>query len=141
MADYGAAHGLSHRGFVAIDSMSNVQPISHWGLTGFLVQRVSSLVLAAYALCLAGFFLFASDLNPEALRAFFGHILMQALSFVALLSFVSHAWVGLWTIGTDYIRPHYFGRFAVLARTIYHGLVLVMLCGQTVCWLLIIIRL
>ena len=105
------------------------------------MQRLSSLVLASYALCLTGFFLFASDFDSEALRAYFGNILMQMFSFVALVSFVSHAWVGLWTIGTDYIRPHYFGRFAVLARMLYHGGVIVMLCGQAVWWLLIITRL
>lgn len=121
--------------------MPGVQATSHWGLTGFLVQRVSSLVLASYALCLTGFFLFASDLDAEAVSAFFGNVFMQAFSFVALISFVSHAWVGLWTIGTDYIRPHYFGRFAVLARMLYHSGVLVMLGGQAVWWLLIIIRL
>ena len=118
-----------------------MQPTSHWGVTGFLVQRISSLVLASYALCLTGFFLFASDLDTETLRDFFGNIFMQGFALVALVSFVSHAWVGLWTIGTDYIRPHYFGRFAVLARVLYHGAVLVMLCGQAVWWLLILIRL
>lgn len=121
--------------------MSSAQPNSHWGVTGFLVQRVSSLVLACYALCLTGFFLFAANVDAEALRVFFGNILMQGFSFIALISFVSHAWVGLWTIGTDYIRPHYFGRFAVLLRLLYHAAVLVMLCGQAIWWLLIIIRL
>lgn len=120
---------------------ARVQPTSHWGVTGFLVQRLSSLLLASYALCLTGFFLFASDVGADTLGAFFGNAVMRGFGFVALVSFVAHAWVGLWTIGTDYIRPHYFGRFSALARMLYHGIVLVMLCGQSVWWLLIIIRL
>ena len=121
--------------------MAEARSINHWGLTGFLVQRISSLVLAAYALCLAGFFILAEPINAEVLREFFGGAWMRAWSFVALVSFVSHAWVGLWTIGTDYIRPHYFGKFAALARALYLGGALVMLSGQALWWLVIIIRL
>ena len=34
----------------------------------------------------------------------------------------AHAWVGMWTIGTDYIRGHYFGRRATLALYLPAGL-------------------
>ena len=112
-----------------------------WGVTGFLLQRVSSLVLAGYALCLTGYFLMNPVADAEQMRAFFGNLFMRAFSLVALLAFVSHAWVGLWTVGTDYIRPHYFGRYAAMVRSLYHCAVAVMLFGQAVWWLTIIISL
>ncbi len=121
--------------------MTGSHSTSGWGVTGFLVQRISSLVLAAYALCLAGYFLVNSEIDSGQLQAFFGHLFMRALSLVALVSFVAHAWVGLWTVGTDYIRPHYFGRFSTIARAIYNSGVVALLFGQAVWWLVIIIRL
>lgn len=121
--------------------MLRSQTSNSWGVTGFLLQRVSSLVLAAYALCLTGYFLMNPVVGPEQLRAFFGDVFMRVFSFVALVSFVSHVWVGLWTVATDYIRPHYFGRYASLARFLFHLVVAVMLSGQAVWWLTILIRL
>ena len=57
---------------------------------------------------------------------------MQAFSTMAILSIVAHAWVGMWTIGTDYIRPHYFGGIATTARFIYQTVCILMLFFYTV---------
>ncbi len=121
--------------------MSSPRTTGHWGMTGFLVQHLSSLVLAAYILCLSGYFIAVPVIDGEALRSFFGHLSMKIFSLVALLSFVAHAWVGLWTVGTDYIRPHYFGQFAALVRFLYHALVVILLAGQSLWWLSLILTL
>jgi succinate dehydrogenase / fumarate reductase membrane anchor subunit len=68
-----------------------------------------------------GFFVTADPLNHERLRAFFGSDLMQVWSTLAVLATIAHAWIGMWTIGTDYIQPHYFGSIATPARLFYQG--------------------
>lgn len=112
---------------------------NHWGMTGFLAQRISSLLLATYILCLVAYLLLNDSVDGEHLRAFITHPLMFAFGFVALVSYVAHAWIGLWTIGTDYVRPHSFGRFAALARLLYHAVVIAMLGGQALWWLIIML--
>ena len=112
---------------------------SNFGVIGFLAQRISSLVLACYILALSAYFL----TNPDAgqIRALLAHPAMLACGFIALIAYLAHAWIGLWTVGTDYVRPHYFGRFASLARLTYHALVIAMLGGQALWWLYIMLAL
>ena len=101
--------------------VTQVTSLSRSGLSDFLIQRVSALVLAAYALCLLSFFIVNKELTHQALTAFFGAPAMQAFSVLAVLSTAAHGWIGLWTVGTDYIRPHYFGRHATVLRILYLG--------------------
>ena len=101
--------------------------LSRSGLSDFLIQRFSAVVLTLYALCVLGFFLVNDGLDQGALTAFFGAPSMRAFSILAVLSTAAHGWIGLWTIGTDYIRPHYFGAWASAWRMAYQaacGLVL-----------------
>ena len=44
---------------------------------------------------------------------------MQIFSTLALLSTVTHAWIGMWTIGTDYLRPAHVGGLATSIRFVY----------------------
>ena len=48
---------------------------------------------------------------------------MQAFSTLAILSTVAHAWIGMWTIGTDYLRPAHVG-MATSVRFVYQLLCL-----------------
>ena len=52
---------------------------------------------------------------------FFRSTAMQLWSSLALLATAAHAWIGMWTVGTDYIRPHYFGRHATAFRLTYQA--------------------
>ena len=99
-----------------------VTPIASFarsGLADFVLQRASAVVLALYALCVAGFFVLSAPLGQTAIAAFFGTLPMQAFTTLALLALAAHAWIGMWTVGTDYIRQHYFGRRHVLYLAIY----------------------
>ena len=97
--------------------VTQVLSLSRSGLADFVVQRLSAVVLAAYTVCLLGFFL--GDVTHERLVAFFYHPAMQIFSTLALLSTLTHAWIGLWTIGTDYIRPAHVGGIATTMRFTY----------------------
>ena len=75
------------------------------GLRDWLVQRFSSVVIGVYFLVLTGFFIQHSHLDFHTLRDFFHATWMQVFTLMALLSLFLHAWVGVWTVITDYIKP------------------------------------
>lgn len=75
------------------------------GLRDWLVQRFSSLIIAIYFLVLLGFFFLHPRLDYATFRHFFAVTWMQVFTLIALLSLFLHAWVGIWTVITDYITP------------------------------------
>lgn len=89
------------------------------GLSDFLLQRVTAIVLGLYTVCVVGFLVVTPGVSYEQWLAYQGSGAMRLFSTLAVLATAGHAWVGMWTIGTDYIRGHYFGRQATLARGLY----------------------
>jgi succinate dehydrogenase / fumarate reductase, membrane anchor subunit len=99
--------------------VTNVTSFGRSGLSDFVIQRVSAVVIALYVLCIAGFFVFGPAITHDALAAFFGGLPMKMFSTLAVLATAAHAWIGMWTVGTDYIRAHYFGAHATVYRLAY----------------------
>ena len=78
---------------------------AHYGLRGWLAQRVSAVVMTCYAVLFAVALAAARPADHAAWKAFFSHGWMR---FATLLFFVSvflHAWVGMRDILMDYIKP------------------------------------
>lgn len=112
-----------------VSSVTNVTSLTRSGLADFVVQRVTAVILALYTLCLVGFFLVTPDLSHAVLAEYFGSTVMRLFSTLAVLATAAHAWIGMWTVGTDYIRPHYFGAHATAWRMLYQGGCLLLLFG------------
>ena len=74
------------------------------GLRDFMLQRVSAVVLAIYICFLFGFFVSHVHLTYERWHALFASVWMQVSTAVVLLLLMIHAWIGVWTICTDYIH-------------------------------------
>jgi len=86
----------------------NVTGFGRNGLSDWLVQRISAVILVVYFVVMMGFFVTATcgdTLTYERWVAFMGCALMRIFSFLALMSVIAHAWIGLWTVSTDYIKP------------------------------------
>ena len=90
--------------------VTNVTSFGRSGLADFVLQRVSAVVLGLYGLCLAGFFAVTPNVDHAALVGFLDSLTMKAFTTLAVVALAMHAWIGMWTLGTDYIRRHYFGR-------------------------------
>ena len=75
------------------------------GLRDWLVQRFSAVVLAGYVFVLLRFFFIHPHVDFTTLRNYFATSWMQVFTLVALFSLTLHAWVGIWTVITDYIKP------------------------------------
>ena len=78
---------------------------AHYGLRDWLAQRVSAVVLLAYALLLLGAVLFTSELNYGTWAGLFASVWMKVATLIAVLALIWHAWVGVRDIYMDYIKP------------------------------------
>ena len=83
--------------------VTQVLSFSRSGLADFVTQRVSACIMAAYTLVLTWFFS-TTEISYAVFSSFFSSTPMQIFSTMTLLSILAHAWIGLWTVGTDYIR-------------------------------------
>ncbi|MEH6551117.1 MAG: succinate dehydrogenase, hydrophobic membrane anchor protein [Pseudomonadales bacterium] len=73
------------------------------GLSDWLVQRVTAVVLLAYALCIGSVLICTPDLGYEAWKATFESTSMKVFSLAAIFSLAAHAWIGMWAVSTDYL--------------------------------------
>ena len=95
--------------------VTQVLSFSRSGLTDFVTQRVSACIMAGYTLLLTWFFS-TTDVTHSILLEFFLSTPVQIFSTMTILSILAHAWVGLWTVGTDYIRSAHLGFIPGLAN-------------------------
>lgn len=106
------------------------------GLTGsgsrdWIMQRISAVVLAVYSIVVVGFFLF-NDVNFEAWQGFMMSLPMKLFSLVAVLSLVAHAWVGMWTVFTDYVKSS--GLRLVLQSLVIIAVLVYLFWGVMIFW-------
>ncbi|WP_020409429.1 succinate dehydrogenase, hydrophobic membrane anchor protein [Hahella ganghwensis] len=84
-----------------------VTSVTNFGRSGaydWMVQRVSAVVLALYTAFMVGLVLFTPDLTYEVWSSLFEKTWIRIFSLLALIALGAHAWIGLWTITTDYIK-------------------------------------
>ena len=79
------------------------------GLTGsgtrdWIVQRFGAVVLSLYSITLLVFFLTHGNVSFIEWSAFMTSLPMRLFSLVAIIALAGHAWVGLWTVLTDYVK-------------------------------------
>lgn len=85
--------------------VNNVTSLTQSGLRDWLVQRTSAIILGLYGIFLFAFLLLNKPLTFDVWHSLFSNNLMKLFTLLALLSLVLHAWVGIWTVFTDYIKP------------------------------------
>ena len=84
--------------------VANITSLTRNGLRDWLLQRVSAVVLLLYFLVLGFFFCSHKPLTYGTLQAFFYQDWVRVFSLLALLSVLLHAWIGIWTVLTDYVK-------------------------------------
>jgi len=84
--------------------VTNVTNFGRSGLSDWLLQRFSAVVLALYSVFIVGYFLTTSDLDYAQWSGFFEQTWVRVFTFLTILSIAAHAWIGLWTISTDYLK-------------------------------------
>lgn len=99
--------------------VTQVTSFSRNGVSDWIVQRVSAYILATYTILLVGIMLLQGEISYSDWQALFSQTWMQVMTLLTILATCAHAWIGMWTIGTDYIREHYFGASADGLRLVY----------------------
>ena len=75
------------------------------GLTLWLVQRLTALVILGYTMFLTLYVLkYWHTIDYLAWTALHAHIGMRIASTLVLVSVLWHAFIGIWTVATDYIH-------------------------------------
>lgn len=86
------------------------------GISDWLAQRVSAYVLAAYFVVIVGYLLCNPGLEYAQWKGFMSCTAMQIFSLLALFALAAHAWVGMWTVFTDYVTERQMGAKATAIR-------------------------
>ncbi|MCK0714033.1 succinate dehydrogenase, hydrophobic membrane anchor protein [Chromohalobacter sarecensis] len=84
--------------------VTNITNLGRSGLSDWLIQRVSAIILAIYAVFMVLYLLFHPGLDYATWSGLFSQTWMRIFSLLAFISIAAHAWVGLWTVSTDYLK-------------------------------------
>lgn len=111
--------------------VTNVTSLTGNGLKDWLIQRVTALYFAMYSIFLLGFLILHPDLNFTQWHELFACTLFKIATILALLALSLHAWIGIWTVTTDYMKC------TVLRLSVQMGVVLWLMAQGT--WGLMIV--
>jgi len=101
--------------------VTQVLNLTRSGLSDYVVQRATAVILTVYTVWVMGFFLLTPEMTYPILVSFFSSAPMQIASTLAVLSTVAHAWIGMWTIGTDYLLEAHVGTYSTVIRFAYQA--------------------
>ena len=102
--------------------VTNITNLSRSGLYDWMVQRVTAIVLAAYCVFLTIYLVVNPGLGFEQWSALFQQTWVRVFTMMALLALGAHAWVGMWTISTDYLTEKALGSKALFIRFSFQAL-------------------
>lgn len=110
----------------------SVASLSRSGLRDWLLQRLSAYYMLFYLIGMAIAMLRMPAIHYLALSDLFSCPWMPVLSFIFVLCVATHAWIGLWTVLTDYVNCKY-ARLSLYVLLIFSLLCLV-IWSATIFW-------
>jgi succinate dehydrogenase / fumarate reductase membrane anchor subunit len=87
------------------------------GLSDWLVQRVSAVIILAWFMCIGGTLMGGVDYAQW--KTIFDGTSMRVFTLLAILSLAAHAWIGMWAVGTDYLTERLMGPRGNVLRLAY----------------------
>lgn len=84
--------------------MDMVDRTNRRGYNDWFVQRVTALLIGIYTVFLIIFLLVHHPISYMQWHILFTHLAMKIFTLLVILSVLWHAWIGIWTIFTDYIK-------------------------------------
>ncbi len=116
--------------------VTSVTSFSRTGLSDWLIQRVTSLVLLAYFLLIA--YQLTGSVDYTSWLALFDQTWMKVFTLMAALSLVAHAWIGLWSVFTDYLTERMLGPVGNIIRLVCQLGASLSLVGYVI-WIIVIV--
>jgi succinate dehydrogenase / fumarate reductase membrane anchor subunit len=77
---------------------------AHYGLRDWLAQRVTALLMALFTLAVIVQVLLPGPLGYDRWAGIFAQQWMKVLTFVVIVSMLTHAWVGVRDVLMDYVH-------------------------------------
>ncbi|WP_304985406.1 succinate dehydrogenase, hydrophobic membrane anchor protein [Coxiella-like endosymbiont] len=84
--------------------MDMVDQRSRRGYCDWFVQRITALLSGIYAVFLIIFLLIHHPISYAQWHSLFTHLAMKIFTLLVIFSVLWHAWIGMWTIFTDYVK-------------------------------------
>lgn len=85
--------------------VKSVLSVNHQGLRDWLIQRVSAILMIIYTIVIFYFLASHTKVDYADWHELFACRWMKIFTIIILISLMYHAWVGIWTILTDYVKP------------------------------------
>lgn len=101
------------------------------GVYDWLIQRVSAVIMALYTVFIVAYILLTPELDYGQWQALFGQLWMRVFTLMTLLSIVTHAWIGLWSVVTDYLTERTMGGKGTVLRLLAQVLLAVVAVTYT----------
>lgn len=92
--------------------------LTHSGVGDWLVQRASAYILGAYFIVVLGYLLINPEVGYAQWHDFMLSMPMRIFTLVSLVALIGHAWVGMWTVFTDYVTARQLGDRGNFARLV-----------------------
>ncbi|XQW83737.1 succinate dehydrogenase, hydrophobic membrane anchor protein [Thalassotalea piscium] len=91
--------------------VNNVATVGRSGVHDFTLIRASAIILAVYVFYILGFFITTPEVTYNVWQSFFAGLCTKVLTVLALFSLLIHAWIGVWQVLSDYIKPAFLRGF------------------------------
>lgn len=107
-----------------------VTAVTNWGRSGladWVAQRVTAIVLLAYTVFIVGVLFFGPELTYAGWKELFAQTWVKIFSLAAILSVAMHAWIGLWSVSTDYLTERMMGAKGNVLRLVFQAVVAIVL--------------
>jgi succinate dehydrogenase / fumarate reductase membrane anchor subunit len=111
--------------------VKTILSVSHQGLRDWAIQRVSAILMTIYTIGLVSYFILTPELSFYQWHELFAQSWMKIATILFLLCILSHAWVGIWTVYTDYVK-------SFVLRSILQVTILLMLSACFIWGILIV---
>ena len=116
--------------------VSSVTSFSRTGLSDWLIQRVTSVILLAYFLLIA--YQLMGSVDYTSWTRLFEQTWMKVFTLMAALSLAAHSWIGLWSVFTDYLTERMLGPKGNVIRLVSQLGASLALVGYVI-WVVVII--
>jgi len=85
--------------------VTNAGTLGRSGVHDFVLIRASALVLTAYSIFMVCFFVCTPQVTYADWTGLFSQTWVKVFTLITLISLLVHAWIGLWQVLTDYVKP------------------------------------
>lgn len=112
--------------------VSNASALGRNGIHDFVLVRATAIIITLYVLYMVGFVAMSGTLTYEAWTGFFHSSFTKVFTLLSLISILIHAWIGMWQVLTDYVKP--LAVRMVLQLIIVAALLVYVIYGFVVLW-------